>query len=724
VFSGLTLASGVIDNVVPHPFAGNPTYLALYVNALTFLVSGLVIWRLEFPRTTSHTERQESVLRTAVEGWAYIGRTPLVRGLVLGMLGAFAAGGFVIGLAQNFVYDLGAGAPGYGTLFAAVFIGMAAGMWVAPRLLADFSRRRLFGLAIATAGVWLVLMSVVPNIVLAVFFTVGLGTSAGAAWVTGYTLLGLEVGDDVRGRTFAFVQAMVRVVLISVLAIGPVVAAGFSKGLGLPHTVHLTDDVALTYTGVMATFLLAGLGAAAVGVVAYRQMDDRPQVSLAADLISAVRQRRLQDAPARRGAYAGRFIAFEGGDGAGKSTQVRLLGEWLAAQGYDAVLTREPGATQAGERIREVLLHGGDLVPRAEALLFAADRAHHVETVIRPALDAGKVVVTDRYSDSSVAYQGGGRDLGTAEVAQLSRWATQGLVPDLTVVLDVGPDVGRERRGDEHDRLEAEPEDFHRTVRERFLDLARRAPSRYLVVDAGLSTVEVHDRVVTRLADVLPESPVARAAREQREQEERLARAAAEEERLAREAAEEQARRAAEQERLAAEAAAAEQAAAERALLEAEERARAQAQEQERRELEERAREAEREASRARAAQVAEQERARQEAAAAETAAAEAAEAEAAAHAHAETTAMPAVDVTAPLPVVDGRPGPATEPVPSPAPRAHRRGHEGQHLERREAPRERARDTTDDDARAAADGSSHDVRLEDEIFGLGESDHR
>ena len=197
------------------------------------------------------------------------------------------------------------------------------------------------------------------------------------------------------------------------------------------------------------------------------------------------------------------FVALEGGDGAGKSTQARLLREWLQAQGRTVLLTREPGGSELGAEIRRLLLHGDHVSPRAEALLFAADRAHHVHSVVRPALARGEVVVTDRYLDSSVAYQGAGRDLAGEEVRQLSLWAVEGLLPDLTVLLDVAPGTGRERRGEVHDRLEAEPDDFHDRVRSGFLALADAEPHRYLVVDAGLPPAEVHALVRGRLAEVL-----------------------------------------------------------------------------------------------------------------------------------------------------------------------------------------------------------------------------
>jgi dTMP kinase len=198
------------------------------------------------------------------------------------------------------------------------------------------------------------------------------------------------------------------------------------------------------------------------------------------------------------------FIALEGGDGAGKSTQAQLLCSWLEELGHTVVVTREPGGTPFGRAVRELVLHGDHVAPRAEALLFAADRAHHVETRIRPALSRGEVVITDRYMDSSIAYQGAGRDLGVDEVRDLNLWATGGLLPDLTVLVDLPADVGRSRRHGVHDRLESEPGQFHGAVRELFLTLAQAAPDRYLVVDGELAPGRIHELVRARVA-LLPE---------------------------------------------------------------------------------------------------------------------------------------------------------------------------------------------------------------------------
>lgn len=196
----------------------------------------------------------------------------------------------------------------------------------------------------------------------------------------------------------------------------------------------------------------------------------------------------------------GVLIAFEGGDGVGKSTQIARLTRWLDAHDRDYVVTREPGGTDLGRRVRDVLLHGGAVSARAEALLFAADRAHHVDTVIRPALEAGKDVVTDRFMDSSVAYQGAGRDLGVAEVKELSLWATGGLLPDLTILLDVPVDVAAARRTGLPDRLESESSEFHERVRALFLSLANSDPARYLIVDGGAPSDEIAGIVADRLA--------------------------------------------------------------------------------------------------------------------------------------------------------------------------------------------------------------------------------
>ncbi len=213
--------------------------------------------------------------------------------------------------------------------------------------------------------------------------------------------------------------------------------------------------------------------------------------------------------PVSSPSLSGRFIAFEGGDGAGKSTQAALLSGWLEEQGHTVVVTREPGGTPFGRTVRDLVLHGDHVAPRAEALLFAADRAHHVETKIRPALQRGEFVITDRYMDSSIAYQGAGRDLGVDEVRGLNLWATGGLVPALTVLIDLPADIGRSRRHGVHDRLESEPARFHGAVRELFLTLAAADPDRYLVIDGELSREQIHELVVARVA-LLPDDHAVR----------------------------------------------------------------------------------------------------------------------------------------------------------------------------------------------------------------------
>ncbi|NBR64916.1 MAG: dTMP kinase [Micrococcales bacterium] len=204
---------------------------------------------------------------------------------------------------------------------------------------------------------------------------------------------------------------------------------------------------------------------------------------------------------------SGLFISFEGIDGVGKSTQADLLETWLSDKGKTVVRTLEPGGTDVGVEIRKILLHHkGDLAPRAEAALFAADRAHHVASKIRPALERGEIVITDRYFDSSVAYQGAGRDLSRTEVRDLSLWAVGGLLPQLTVLLDLPAEEARSRRnnsGTEPDRLEREKIEFFETVRSAYLDLAKVEPERFLVVDASVSVEEMQAQIRARVSGLI-----------------------------------------------------------------------------------------------------------------------------------------------------------------------------------------------------------------------------
>jgi dTMP kinase len=203
----------------------------------------------------------------------------------------------------------------------------------------------------------------------------------------------------------------------------------------------------------------------------------------------------------------GLFITFEGGDGAGKTTQLEKLAAWLRDRGHSVLVTREPGGTDVGNELRNIILHRkGFLAPRAEALLYAADRAHHIHTVVRPALERGEIVVQDRYFDSSVAYQGAGRVLSEEEVRDLSLWATEGLIPDLTVVLDVPAEIARARREstrDVYDRLEAESDDFHERVRRAYRRLADAEPNRFLVLDGQAPAEELHQRILNTVTSLL-----------------------------------------------------------------------------------------------------------------------------------------------------------------------------------------------------------------------------
>lgn len=492
VFSLLALVSVGTTSILPAEYSSTAD-LALYINAISFLYTAWIVYQLrEIPKGPGKSGvASENIGRSLYEGFKFVSGSKIIRGLIFGMLGAFFAAGAVIGLARTFVGDLNAGDAAYGILFGAVFTGLALGISLGPKVFAQFSRRRIFGVTLTISSSFLILLSLMTNLVLAIFITVLLGAFAGISWVTGFTMLGLEVADEVRGRTFAFVQSLIRVSLVFVLAVAPLVAAAIGR-----HTYKF-ENFEVTYNGAAFTMFAAGIIGVIVGVISYRTMRDRPTVSLWSDIVAASRG---ELGGITGTTHSGIFISFEGGEGSGKSTQTQLLKEFLESNGKEVLLTREPGGTPLGKRLREILLdtETGNISPRAEALLYAADRANHVYSLIQPALASGQVVITDRYLDSSVAYQGAGRILQPSEVARISRWATENLAPTLTIVMDIPAELGLSRLRS-LDRLEAEPLAFHERIRQEFLNIAGSDPERYFVVDATQDKESIHEQIIERV---------------------------------------------------------------------------------------------------------------------------------------------------------------------------------------------------------------------------------
>jgi dTMP kinase len=517
IYAVLSLVSQVLSHVVP-VFRTNNVDLALYFNGASYFVSAITVYFLRQlgGRHASGSISVPSTAKAIWEGWRFIRKNPVVRGLVIGMLGAFSAAGVIVGLGYPYITKTLHGGPaGWGLVFAAIFVGMAIGMGWGTRPFGDFSRRRLFGLSLTVSAIPLALIGLVPNLIFVVFMVIALGVISGIAYPTGFTLVGLEVDDDTRGRVFAFFLSTIQVILLTVIAAVPFIALGFTAlikaitGSGDVHFAH----VVYASAGQNVVLLLAAVVVAFVGIKSYRDMDDRQGVPLREDLMAALRGEQFAPVPgAAVNGHAppppsGLFIAFEGGEGSGKTTQARLISIWLREQGFDVVTTHEPGATKVGMRLRALLLdtaHAG-MSPHAEALMYAADRAEHVAAVIQPALDRGAVVITDRYIDSSLAYQGTGRGLRSEDIARLNSWATGGRTPDLTILLDMPPEAGLGRRARSADRLEAEPLEFHHRVRAGFLALARAEPSRYLVLDANRPVDEISQEIKHRIREILPD---------------------------------------------------------------------------------------------------------------------------------------------------------------------------------------------------------------------------
>ncbi|MGW8722914.1 dTMP kinase [Streptomyces althioticus] len=556
-------------------FGQHQAALASYVAAGLFAASLSVVTFLELPGTRTPRPRSplEGLRRPRHAAGPDKGRTGALRLLVVA--GASVAGAVAAAVAVAVLHakDLGGGPVLFGLTVGALTGGVVVGIRTAPALLPSLSRRRMLALTLAFTGLALLAAGLVPDVTSVLLILALAGVGAGMAANIAHTLLDQETEEQRRPRVTEHLHAVVRVYVGLGAVIAPVVAAAIG-----PHRLE-NGKFVFAHGGAAFTLMLVGALLLPVAAMVLAKVDDRSGIPLRQDLRDALLG---GDDPAPASAGTGFFIALEGGDGAGKSTQAEALADWIRSKGHEVVLTREPGATPVGKRLRSILLDvsSAGLSHRAEALLYAADRAEHVDTVVRPALERGAVVISDRYIDSSVAYQGAGRDLSPTEIARINRWATAGLVPHLTVLLDVSPETARERFTEAPDRLESEPAEFHARVRSGFLTLAAADPGRYLVVDAGQEPEAVTTVIRHRLDRVLPLSEAEIAAREE-------ARRKAEEE--ARRKAEEEAARKAEEERL------------ERERQEQLAKLRAEEEERKRRELEEaQRREAERQAEEAR----------------------------------------------------------------------------------------------------------------------------
>ncbi|MGA4850352.1 dTMP kinase [Streptomyces sp. G5(2025)] len=571
-------------------FAEHQAGLASFVAAGLYAGSLSIVYFLRFPGTPTPRARSplEGLRRPRNGTGTDKGRTGAIPLFVTACAAVAAAIAAAVAVAVLHAKDLGGGPVTYGLIVLALTGGTVVGIRTAPSLLTSLSRRRLLALAIALTGVALLAAGLVPDVTTVLLLLALAGVAAGVAANIGHSLLDQEVEDYRRARTTEHLQAVVRLVVALSVLVAPVVAALIG-----PHRM-VNGKFVFDHGGAAFTLMLVGALLLPVAALVLAKADDRQGVPLRHDLRDALRG----DDPVQAPSASGFFIVLEGGDGAGKSTQAEALAEWIRAKGHEVVVTREPGATPVGKRLRSILLDvsSAGLSHRAEALLYAADRAEHVDTVVRPALERGAVVISDRYIDSSVAYQGAGRDLSPTEVARINRWATGGLVPHLTCLLDVSPEAARERFTEAPDRLESEPAEFHARVRSGFLTLAAADPGRYLVVDASQEPEAVTTVIRHRLDLVLPLSEAEVKAQEE-------ARKAAEEE--ARRKAEEEAARKAEEERLERE----RQAQLAKLRAEEEERKRRELEEAQRREAERQAEEARKRAEEAR--RKAEEEKAR-----------------------------------------------------------------------------------------------------------------
>ena len=473
-FAAIVPLAGYLSTRVPalEGLADRGYALALVLDALTFAVSAALIARLAIPSSRRRgTLDFSEVKRDLIEGLRFVAEDRQVRPWLIGIACTFIAAGGVFSLGVSFTRDvLNAGESGFGFLVAALGLGMFIGLLASGTMARTIKKDVLFSSCLLLMGAGLALLAAMSSLNGAIPVAGALGFFGGAAYSTAYSLMQEHTTDDIRGRTFSAAYTLIRLGTLVGLGLFPLLAGAIGND-------YRVNDYLLT--GSRITFWIMGLVVIGGGVLSMR----------------AIKAVRTMPQPVHRSGY---FVVFEGGEGAGKSTQMRAFVEWLKARGDQVVTTREPGGTAIGERIRNILLDPStrNLDPRAEALLYAADRAQHVAEVIGPALQAGKVVVSDRFLDSSLAYQGLARGLGINEIYQINKWAIDNTMPDLVFFLKVDAATGLGRKATVPDRIEGEDGDFHARVAAAYLELSARFQERFVVLDGERPAAEVHRDVI------------------------------------------------------------------------------------------------------------------------------------------------------------------------------------------------------------------------------------
>jgi dTMP kinase len=492
VFAALTAVSIWLGGRIP-VLAAQPESLALLLDAGTFLFSASMVAGIAIRTQPSHATERLTLSRVwhdTKDGISFLRENSLASAMTGGIVVAFGAVGAVLAIGPVFVQTtLGAGPSGWGLVVTAFGVGMGLGIATAGQAAKVIDREIVFVWSLIAAAAALFVLATMPNLSWAIVFTVWLGAFCGLAWVSGYTLLQENVVDEFRGRTFGALTTLARMFLFLSLAAFPALAQIFQSiadALGA-NQFHVGGN-RIDLSGTRLALSVAGLVVVAAGINT-RRLLKRYRLSRPVPLTLVPR---LKRPPA-----TGLFIAFEGVEGSGKGTQIKMAEEHLRSLGLNVLVTREPGGTSAGEQIRELLLDPatGKLDARAEALLFAAARAQTVASVIRPALAEGKVVICDRYVDSSLAYQGWGRGLGEPDVLSLNVWATQGLFPDMVILLHIEPERGLARSDEPLDRMEQEGQQFLAKVADAYLKIAEEHPERFVVVDADREPAAVFDSV-------------------------------------------------------------------------------------------------------------------------------------------------------------------------------------------------------------------------------------